>query len=72
MKIGPDNRRVSIGETLCSDRAATVITRLAIGFVRFSRAERKIDICDLVVSDHQTVAVLIDDSRKSLGRDAPY
>ena len=72
MKIRPDNSHVSIGETVCSDRAATVIAGLAIGFVRVSLAERKIDVRNLVLSHHQTVAAPIDDPGISFGKDAPY
>ena len=72
MKIRPDNSHVSIGETVCSDRAATVIAGLAIGFVRVSLAERKIDVRNLVLSHYQTVAAPIDDPRISFGKDAPY
>jgi len=72
MKIGPDDSHVSISESSCSDRTATVIAGLAIGFVRVRLAERKIDVRELILSHHQTITVPIDDPRKSFGRDAPY
>ena len=72
MKIRPDNSHMSICEPVCSDRAATVIAGLAIGVVRVSLAERKIDVRNLVLSHHQAIAAPIDDPRISFVKDAPY
>lgn len=71
MKIGSDNSHVSIGEILYANGAATVVAGLAVVFQRATVAKRKIDVFHLVLPNHQTVTVPIDEPGKSFGRDAP-